>query len=155
MILREKDLAESEYTTLAKKVLPICEKEKIPCSLHKYAEAAIRIGVRRIHLPLSLLLELPADKKGYFSDALGVSVHSVEEALLAYRLGASYVTAGHIFATDCKKGVPPRGLAFLEEVCRAVPIPVYAIGGITVENTPDCIRAGAAGVCMMSEYMRL
>lgn len=68
-------------------------------------------------------------------------------------MGACYVIAGHIFSTDCKKGVPPRGLAFLREVTNSVSIPVYAIGGITVENSGEVFAAGAAGVCMMSQWM--
>ena len=70
------------------------------------------------------------------------------------KCGATYLTAGHVFLTDCKKGVPARGLDFLADVCRAVNVPVYAIGGINDKNAGDCIQAGAAGVCMMSGYMR-
>ena len=84
---------------------------------------------------------------------MGTSVHSPEEAALAEKLGASYVTAGHIFATDCKKGVPPRGLDFLENVCKSVKIPVYAIGGITRSNMHLALEKGAAGVCVMSGLM--
>ena len=54
----------------------------------------------------------------------------------AERLGATYVTAGHIFTTDCKKGLPPRGLDFLKNVCDAVTIPVYGIGGIKFDPQP-------------------
>ena len=85
----------------------------------------------------------------------GASVHSVEDALRAERAGATYVTAGHIYATDCKKGLPGRGLDFLKEVCAAVRIPVYAIGGIDETNADACIEAGADGVCMMSGYMKI
>ena len=67
--------------------------------------------------------------------------------------GATYLTASHIFATDCKKGLAPRGLSFLRETVRAVDIPVYALGGICADNAPACIQAGAAGVCVMSECM--
>ncbi len=49
-------------------------------------------------------------------------------------MGASYLTAGHIYATDCKRGLPPRGLGFLKEVCREVSIPVYGIGGIKFDE---------------------
>ena len=52
---------------------------------------------------------------------IGVSIHSAEEAKEAVSLGASYLTAGHIFTTDCKKGVPARGLEFLKEVCEISP----------------------------------
>lgn len=60
-----------------------------------------------------------------------------------------------IFDTDCKKGLPGRGLQFLEEVCGAVHPPVYAIGGITPENLLQALSAGAAEGCMMSLAMRL
>ena len=87
---------------------------------------------------------------------LGSSVHSLEEAEEAFSLGAEYLTAGHIYATDCKKGLPPRGTAFLEEICRAVPVPVYAIGGIRLEQEQieKTLAAGARGVCIMSGAMR-
>ena len=84
---------------------------------------------------------------------LGASCHSVAEAVEAERLGCTYITAGHIFDTDCKKGVPGRGLSFLQEVCETVRIPVYAIGGVTHENFPEVKRVGAAGVCVMSGLM--
>jgi thiamine-phosphate pyrophosphorylase len=98
-------------------------------------------------------LNLSAEQKKKFV-VLGVSIHSVEEAISAYQAGATYLTAGHIFTTDCKKDLPPRGLDFLHTVCTAVPIPVYAIGGIDENNTITCIQEGAAGVCMMSSYMQ-
>ena len=70
-------------------------------------------------------------------------------------LGASYVTGGHIFATDCKKGVPPRGLDFLKAVCSSVNIPVYAIGGINGDNINSVLNAGASGACIMSGLMTI
>lgn len=84
-----------------------------------------------------------------------MSVHSVEQAVRAQQLGADFLIAGHIFPTDCKPGLPPRGLEFLGQVCRAVTIPVYAIGGITPENAPLAVKAGAAGVCIMSGAMKM
>ena len=71
----------------------------------------------------------------------------------AEKLGCTYITAGHVFATDCKKGLPPRGLSFLKEVCYSVTIPVYAIGGIDENNMEAVRQAGAAGGCMMSGFM--
>ena len=87
-------------------------------------------------------------------EPIGVSVHSVEEAKEAEKLGASYLTAGHVFATECKKGLLPRGLEFLEEICDSVAIPVYAIGGIHPGNLRQIEESKAAGACMMSEYMK-
>ena len=84
----------------------------------------------------------------------GVSVHSSEEAVQAEKFGASWLIYGHVFATDCKKGLAPRGLAALQEVCQKVNIPVYAIGGIDNRSLQLCLNAGAAGGCRMSGYMK-
>ena len=88
---------------------------------------------------------------------IGISIHSVEEAKEAEQLGASYLTAGHIYATDCKRGLPPRGLGFLKEVCREVSIPVYGIGGIKFdeEQWNDMKKCGAVGGCVMSGMMEI
>ena len=72
----------------------------------------------------------------------------------AQELGAAYVTAGHVFATDCKKGLPPRGITFLEEVVKSVKIPVFAIGGVNSSNIEEIKQTGAAGCCMMSGFMK-
>lgn len=152
LVLREKDLSEAEYEALAKEVKTLCENSSTALVLHSFPAVAGRLGIRRLHMPLSAMLSMTAEEKRYFT-GLGVSVHSLQDALLAEKNGASYLTAGHIFLTDCKKGVPARGLSFLKDVCQSVNIPVYAIGGIHEDNIRDCIRQGAAGVCMMSEYM--
>lgn len=152
IILREKDLTEDEYTVLARKVLEICQMHNTPCILHSFCHAAIRLGCRRIHLPLPILRTLSEDDKKTF-DVLGASCHSIEDALLAESLGCTYISAGHIFDTDCKKGIPGRGLLFLEELCSSVSIPVYAIGGITPDNIFSARNAGAAGGCIMSSFM--
>lgn len=152
MILREKDLSEGEYERLAEQVMKLCEGSETKLILHSYPKAAKHLGADSLHMPLGAFLNMSQEDKALFP-CLGVSTHSVEDALLAEENGATYITAGHVFATDCKKGVPPRGLAFLHEVCEAVSIPVYAIGGISGENMADCLRQGTAGVCMMSGYM--
>ena len=87
----------------------------------------------------------------------GVSVHSAEEAKAALALGAAYLTAGHIYASSCKQGVPPRGLAFLKEICTLSPVLVYAIGGIGLNKAQleEVLACGAAGACVRSAFMRL
>jgi thiamine-phosphate pyrophosphorylase len=81
-------------------------------------------------------------------------VHSVEEALEAQKLGATYIIAGNIYETDCKRGLPGKGLEYLKAVCDAVSVPVYAIGGITPERFPEISYTGVAGGCMMSGLMK-
>ena len=107
----------------------ICRQYQVPCILHTFWQEAAALGCPAIHLPLPLLRSLGGKPALRQFQTLGTSIHSVEEAVEAVSLGASYVTAGHIFATDCKKGLPPRGLSFLKEVCETVSIPVYAISG--------------------------
>ncbi len=152
LILREKDLSEQEYEALARQVLAICRREGLPCGLHHFDGVAARLKADWLHLPLPDLEENP--KLAVSDRTVGVSVHSVEQALRAQELGAKYVTAGHLFETDCKKGLPGRGVSFLREVCASVSIPVYAIGGICAENIAQVKQAGATGACLMSEFMR-
>ena len=114
----------------------------------------MHLGGTAIHMPLHRFMEMPEEQKQKFS-VRGVSVHSVEDARLAEQCGATYLTAGHVFVTDGKKGLAPRGLDFLQEVCSSVKIPVDAIGGINDKNAASCIWEGAAGVCVMSGYMRM
>ena len=151
IVLREKDLSENDYKDLAAKVMKICEKNNTECILHTYYKVARELNCKKIHLPLHVLKSKPDIYKEF--NEVGVSIHSVSEAIEAINLGATYITAGHIFATDCKKDIPPRGLSFLSSVCSSVNIPVYAIGGISPANAQKAINAGADGICIMSGLM--
>ena len=153
IILREKDLTEEEYKRLAEEVLHLCKKYEVPCMLHSFVDVAMELGAENIHLPLHILRTMDEKKKETFKQ-IGASCHSVEEAQEAERLGCTYITAGHVFVTDCKKGLEPRGLEFLQNVCESVSIPVYAIGGISSENIKLVRKAGAVGACVMSGLMR-
>lgn len=152
VILREKDLNEEEYGVLAEKVLQLCGDYHVECVLHTYTETARRLKCRAIHLPLPLFREQSFQLQDF--ELVGTSVHSLEEAKEAERLGAGYITASHIFETDCKKGLTPRGTDFLKEICGEVNIPVYALGGINDENEELIVRQGADGACRMSFYMQ-
>ena len=110
VILREKDLSPSEYEALARQVMQICMEYGVPCVLHSFADTARLLGAQALHVPLPLLRAMPDAQKKQFA-RLGASCHSVEEALEAQRLGCTCITAGHVFDTDCKKGLPGRGLS--------------------------------------------
>lgn len=150
VILREKDLSPKEYLALAEKVLRACEACGVDLTIHSFPEAAEELGVKRLHMPLDLLKK---DMYRCFSD-LGTSVHSIDQLREAESLGVTYVTAGHIFATDCKKDLAPRGPGFLSDICGKTDLPVYAIGGITPENLPEVLSCGARGACIMSSAMK-
>lgn len=152
IVLREKDLNEKDYKSLAAQVLEICNKHGARCILHSFPEAAAELNCSALHMPLHRLRLLSSEKRVSFK-ILGASCHSVEDAKEAEKLGCTYITAGHIFDTDCKKGLPGRGLAFLKEVCESVSMPVYAIGGISADKVALIRESGAKGVCVMSGAM--
>lgn len=152
IVLREKDLTEDEYKSLAIKVIEICNRYNTPCILHNFTKVALELNHPYIHLPLHILENASAEDRRKFK-VLGASCHSIDDAVRAEKLGCTYITAGHIFDTDCKKGLPGRGLDFLKNVCESVRIPVYAIGGISRENIAQVKNAGAKGICVMSGVM--
>ena len=152
IILREKDMTPEEYEELATAVMGICDKYGVKCILHTFSDVAISLQADAIHLPLHLLRSIPKEQGACFK-LLGASCHSVEDALEAQKLGCTYITAGHVFETDCKKGLAGRGVDFLHDVCTAVDIPVYGIGGINAENIHLVRDAGASGACLMSSLM--
>ena len=134
ILLREKDLTEREYLELAEKVLSICKAHNRRCILHTYYKAAKELGCKEIHLPLPLLQKMREEGEKQWFTTVGTSVHSLKQANLAMHLQADYMTAGHIFETDCKKGLPGRGLSFLSKVVCKSEVPVYGIGGISADN---------------------
>lgn len=149
LILREKDLSEAEYLSLAKSIKEICDEHGVDFICNNMPGAA-----EKLKCNLQLSYQSFLDQRWKSGQITWVSVHTVEEAINAERLGADGLIAGHIFVTDCKKGLAPRGLDFLKEVCDAVSIPVFAIGGIDDSNSDIVRLAGAQGECRMSWYMR-
>ena len=152
IILREKDLSPEKYLLLAQDVLKICAAHEVPCILHQNFEVAKNLGAKKIHLPLPVLRKMSASDKKFF-DTIGASCHSLEELREAQSLGCTYVTAGHIFATDCKKDLEPRGINFLKKIREAATVPIFAIGGINAENISQVRSVGVNGACIMSGFM--
>lgn len=159
LTLREKDLDKNEYLKLIEKVYPICQKYKINLILHQNYDLNLddKYNIEGIHLSYSIFKSLNENIKAELIKKykrIGVSVHSLNEAKEVESLGASYVVAGHIFETDCKKGLEPRGLKFIKDLSSALSIPIFAIGGIDEKNSLSVINSGAFSVCMMSTLMK-
>ena len=152
IILREKDMLSGEYRKLAAAVIEICNKYDVKCILHGFPTVAISFHVNAVHIPLHILRTMSQEQKAHFS-ILGTSCHSVEDSLEAEALGCTYIIAGHVFETNCKRGLPGRGPDFLRNVCTAVKLPVYGIGGIGIDNITLVRDTGVAGVCLMSSLM--
>ena len=159
LTLREKDLDKNEYLKLIEKIYPICQKYKINLILHQNYDLNLddKYKIDGIHLSYSVFKSLNQNIKAELVKKykrIGVSIHSLDEAKEVESLGASYVVAGHIFETDCKKGLEPRGLKFIKDLSSALSIPIFAIGGIDEKNSLSVINSGAFSVCMMSTLMK-
>ena len=110
-------------------------------------EAAIRLRADGVHLGSK---DVGAERALAAGLVLGTSAAGVDEARAGEAQGAGYVGAGPVWATPSKPDADPAiGLDGLAEICRAVSVPVVAIGGIDASNAADCIRAGAAGVAVI------
>lgn len=152
IILREKHLSEIDYYYMAKEVLKICDKNNKLCILHNFVEIALKLNCKSIHLPLNVL-EKSKDYSKYF-DLIGCSTHSVEQAQLAQYYGANYITYGHIFNTDCKKGLEPKGVETINKIVSSVNIPVYPLGGINKDNIKLVMSQNVNGCAIMSGLMK-
>jgi len=156
--IREKDLSGKDCASLtrealqrvakssARKAVPtrILVNDRLDIALSQRAGG---VHLRENSLPLTEVKRL-LENRGERNDFLiGVSCHSLQAARAAASGGADYLFFGPVFATPSKAafGVP-QGLERLAEICRAVSVPVLAIGGITLENAPDCLAAGASGI---------
>jgi thiamine-phosphate pyrophosphorylase len=115
-----------------------------PFVVNDDVDAALELGADGVHLGQS---DQGAERARARGLLLGRSATTFEEALTA---DADYLGVGPIWATPSKSDSdPPLGLAELERICRAVSVPVIAIGGVDASNARDCIRAGAAGVAVI------
>ncbi|EEL36065.1 Thiamine-phosphate diphosphorylase [Bacillus cereus Rock3-28] len=148
--------------------LHIREREKSTKELYEGVESLLKKGfpasklVINDRIDIAILLNIPRVQLGYRSADVrlvkekfsylhvGYSVHSLEEAIVAFKNGADSLVYGHVFPTDCKKGVPARGLEEISDIASCLSIPITAIGGITPENTVDVLTNGVSGIAVMS-----
>ncbi|WP_297880544.1 thiamine phosphate synthase [uncultured Campylobacter sp.] len=125
--------------------------------VHNFADFALRKGERNLWLPLGVLRSFSAAHGAEFLRAnfkkLVASCHSEAEAREALELGASAICLSHIFATDCKAGLAPKGLNLIRAVREFFAGEIYALGGITPRNFASVLRAGADRIAVMSSAM--
>ncbi len=151
--LREKDMAPVERAALLSRLVALGRAQGAKVTLHGDAEEAARAGVDGVHLPSGGDARAARARLG--PEALiGLSCHGFIEVVRAAQTGADYVTLSPIFPSSGKPGYGPTlGPRALGEVARAVAIPILALGGVTSENLPRCLEAGAAGAAVMSAVM--
>jgi len=151
--LREKDLPAAERRALLGRLVALGRRWEATVTVHEDIEAAVMAGAGRVHLPSG---ESPDAARARLPGGLiGASAHSAQEARALLGSGADYVTLSPVFATASKPGYGPAiGLDGLAAITARVPGPVIALGGITADNGPLCLAAGAHGVAVMGEAMR-
>ena len=152
--IREKALHARVLFELVVRAVEIVRVSETRLLVNDRSDIARAGGADGVHLTGH---SLPADvvRRIFGPDFLiGVSTHSVEEARMARIGGADFVVFGPVFETESKRAFgPPQGLERLREVCSELGgFPVIAIGGITLENAKDCLRAGASGIAGISLF---
>jgi thiamine-phosphate diphosphorylase len=150
IILREKDLSTKELLPIAVRIKEAVGNSKVKLIINSNIQVAKLVKAHGFHTSFHNFIE----EKSVYNGIIGVSVHSLEEAVKAEKQGADYLLFGHIFETDCKKGVLPRGLEAIREIKRNVHIPVIALGGIKPDNIQLVRLAGADGAAIMSSIMQ-
>jgi len=147
--LRERNMAAGDLLELARK-LKTATRGKALFAVNDRVDVAEAVEADGIHVPENgLPTRTVRSIMGRYA-VLGRSVHSVESAHQASRDGAEYVIAGTIFKTASKPDVTPVGVSLIAEITKDLSQPVFAIGGVTKENVEEVIKAGAAGVAVVS-----
>jgi len=153
--VREKDLTPRQVYALAEEVQAALAPLGTRVLLNDRADIAGAAGLAGVHLTTTGLTA-GAARRGLPDGLIGVSTHTLAEARFAAEFGADFLTFGPVFFTPSKAAYgEPRGLAALRDVCAAVPIPVFALGGITPERVPACREAGAHGVAAIGALLNV
>lgn len=151
--IREKDLGTRDLVVLVRAVLDAARGTSTRVVVNDRLDVALALGAHGVHLGAASLRADAARRIVPPSFLIGVSCHSLDEALAADSAGVNYVLLGPIFPTPSKlRYGPPLGVEKLREVCGRVKIPALALGGVTVERAARCLEAGAAGIAGISVF---
>jgi len=152
--LRERDLLARELVTLAREVQAVTASHRSQLLINDRIDVALALEGVGVHLrsnslPVSVARHLLGPQR-----LVGVSVHTVEEAIQVESQGADYIILGPIYATPSKQMFgPPLGIHTLEKACRLVRIPIIGIGGVTAARAQQMRRAGAFGVAVITAIL--
>ena len=148
--LREKDLDDEAFLNEAMEISALCKQYGVPFFINDNVEIAIKCHADGIHVGQEDMEAAQVRQKVGDDMMIGVSVHSVEEALEAVRNGADCLGVGAMFSTSTKTNIEVLSKEVLKDICAAVDIPVVAIGGITKSNISQLVGTGIAGVALVS-----
>ena len=152
--LREKDTGGRDYLALAQQVKAVTDKYGVPLIIDDRVDVAIACDAAGVHvgasdLPVAVCRRLLGPDK-----IVGATAKSVEAAKAAYEDGADYLGTGAIYPTTTHVTTRITPVETLDEICRTVPIPVVAIGGLNAENMDVLADSPIAGVAIVSAVMK-
>ncbi len=148
--LREKTLSREAFVEEGKKIKALTEGYRVPFVINDEVEVALAIDADGVHVGQKDMSAGDVRKRIGKDKILGVSVRTVEQALLAQAQGADYLGVGTIFTTSTKLDAEHVSMETLQGICEAVEIPVVAIGGITKENIHELKGVKIAGIAVVS-----
>lgn len=148
---RNKSAAAPLKLVQARALLAPCRKFQVPLIINDHLDLALAVDAAGLHLGAEDGSLAAARARLGPGKILGASCYDrLELALEAERLGADYVAFGSFFPSRVKPGAARARTALLREARRHLSVPVVAIGGITLDNAPQLIAAGADGVAVVS-----
>lgn len=152
--LREKQLEGGALLCLARSLRELTAEYGATLMVNDRVDIALLSNADGVHLGQSGFSPKEARKVIGSDKLIGVSTHSLAQALIAQDEGADFITFGPVYETPSKAAYgAPVGLAALKMVCDAARIPVYAVGGIKKDNASEVMQSGASGVALISAIM--
>ncbi len=148
--LREKNLDDETFLEEAKELQKLCKQYKVPFVINDNVDIALKIDADGVHVGQSDMEAGDVRAKLGPDKIIGVSAQTVEQAVLAEKRGADYLGVGAVFPTGSKDDADDVSFDTLKAICEAVSIPVIAIGGITLGNTPQLKGSGICGIAVIS-----
>ena len=150
---RAQNIAASASYETADEVRRLTQKSGVIFMINDDVSLALAVKADGVHLGQEDLPIREARKILGHERLIGISTHSVEEALAAEEGGADYIGLGPIYVTTTKQTRPPLGCGVIREVAEKVRIPIFAIGGINLKNLKEVLEAGATGVAVISAIL--
>jgi thiamine-phosphate pyrophosphorylase len=147
--VRAKREIHAQRVELGLAVMRVAGKRGIPVIINDDIEAAFEAGADGVHLGQEDWAAVSRERLAGMR-IVGISTHSLQQALHAERDGADYIGVGPVFATGTKPGVKPVGVELVRQVAGRVHIPFFAIGGITLANLDQVLAAGATRIAVVS-----
>ncbi len=153
--LRGKNLSAKELLKIGERLRHLTHIESVKLFINDRIDVAMAIQADGVHLGQNSMPVRQARKISGDELIIGVSTHGLREAMDAQAGGADFITVGPIFETESKlRYGSPVGLTTLADVCRKVKIPVFAIGGISIERVNSVMKEGAHGVAVISAILK-